>query len=161
MQQAFSGIARKLLVDHPKHFWRDRFELKMGSINDTTGTLRAVRSAAFKWRGDQTAFCRQWLRRARCHFAQSRSAALPGDDVTTIGDVDPGRIEASLNAPSLMHAVKFRMQRARENSEGEFSNFGTNRKHYSNLSKALGMDRSESSGSLSSTIASKESRSLS
>lgn len=36
------------------------------------------------------------------------------------------------------------MQRARENAEGEFSNFGTNRKHYSNLSKALGMDRNKS-----------------
>ena len=117
----------------------------MGSINDTAGTLRAVRSAAFERRGDQTAFGRQRLRRAGCHFAQSRSAALPSNDVTTTGDVDPGRIETSLNATSLMHAVEFRMQRARKNSEGDFSNFGTNRKHYSNLSKALRMDRNESS----------------
>ncbi len=144
MQQAFGRIARELLVDHPEHFGRDRFELKMSSINDAARALRAVGSAAFELRGDQTAFAWQRLRCAGCHFTQRRSTALPSDDMTAVGDVDPGRVEAPLNATRLMHAVEFWMQRARKNSEGEFSNFGANRKHYSNLIKALGMNGVES-----------------
>ena len=63
------------------------------------------------------------------HFAKSYTAAVPGDDVTTIGDVNLSFIVTAFNTPRLVDRIKFWMQRPAKYLKRQFGNFGSDRKH--------------------------------
>ncbi len=63
------------------------------------------------------------------NFGQRRPIVLPGNNVTSTGDIDLRLIAASLDYVGLVHLKQFRMQRASIKLESEFSDFWANGQH--------------------------------
>ncbi len=115
VHQAFGWTLTKLLLDHPKQFRLDGFQLKMGTVGNSAAAIGSFCTTALERFGQEATFSRKRLLGTGRDFAQSHSVRVPSDDMSTVGDVDPSLVLRPINHSRLMDGVKLGVERSAEN----------------------------------------------
>ena len=102
VQQSFGGPLAELLLNHPKQVRLNAFELKTGPVIDAAATICLLGSATLERLGDQATPLGQWLMGPVATSHNVTAVAVPGDHMTTIGDINLGIVIASLDSTALV-----------------------------------------------------------
>jgi hypothetical protein len=114
MQQSFGRPFSQLLLNHKKEVRFNRLELKMSAIANAATTLGTFGAASLQLFRQQTSTLGQRLMSTGGHLAKDNTASVPGDHVTTVGDVNLCMVITSFDSSALVERVEFGMERSTE-----------------------------------------------
>ena len=117
------------MLERPKDFRLDRFELEVHLVAGAAAALHPVASLAFELAADQPPLLRQRMMGRSGDLRQRLALIAPRDDMTGTGDVDHRLVFPTFDRAGAINLKQLGMQGAPKQLKHQLGDFRSNRQH--------------------------------